>query len=191
MSEEVAYLCDSKACGMDADCSECRHTTDISHAKNFKKLTEGKYMESEEDLVNHPSHYTQGNIETIDSMVLMFGTDYVSDYCLMNCFKYLERYEYKGNPEQDLQKALWYAEKSYMLKWNQDTWTTDVERLTTQRFTGCNEYFKDPKYMIEAAKNDIRTLAHMRSPSSEKCYVHELLIAHIAEAIDGMAEDSY
>ena len=41
---EVAYLCDHKAC---EECSSpmCLYTCDISHARNFERLEDGKYME--------------------------------------------------------------------------------------------------------------------------------------------------
>lgn len=42
--DEILYLCDRRAC---PECSpECRHTTDISHAKNFEKRFD-MYVEKE------------------------------------------------------------------------------------------------------------------------------------------------
>ena len=35
---DVLYLCDGKACGPNHDCYDCKHTTDINHAKNFELL---------------------------------------------------------------------------------------------------------------------------------------------------------
>ena len=44
-SKVVFYLCDKKKCER---CSkDCKHTTDIKHAKNFKKLRDGVYYEEE------------------------------------------------------------------------------------------------------------------------------------------------
>ena len=146
-------------------------------------------MSNTEDVINHPSHYTQGDIETIDAMVLMFGPNDVSKHCLMTCFKYLERYEHKGNPEQDLRKAKWYAEKSYMLKWDEESYSTKRSYLR-KTFTGCNEYLNDLKYLVETAKNDIRTLAGMCYDSNDKFRVSECLIEHIDQAIEALSEDS-
>lgn len=44
----VAYLCDQQAqCKGGAFCGNlCTHTTDIKHAKNFKKIDETHYMET-------------------------------------------------------------------------------------------------------------------------------------------------
>lgn len=39
----IAYICDGTACG--GKCDECHHTTDIEHAKNFKRV-DGKYIET-------------------------------------------------------------------------------------------------------------------------------------------------
>lgn len=56
------------------------------------------------DDVNHPKHYTDRNIghECID--ITQYQT-----FCTGNVIKYLWRYKDKGNPTEDLEKALWYA----------------------------------------------------------------------------------
>ena len=33
---KILYLCDGKKCGENHDCGECKHTSDITHAKNFE-----------------------------------------------------------------------------------------------------------------------------------------------------------
>lgn len=55
------------------------------------------------DSVNHPSHYTEGGIETID-----FITAKKLDYELGNVIKYVSRAPYKGRYIEDLKKAQWY-----------------------------------------------------------------------------------
>lgn len=59
----------------------------------------------ENDPVNHPSHYTDGNIEVID-----FIDDKKLNYCLGNAVKYISRAGKKDPTKevQDLQKAVWY-----------------------------------------------------------------------------------
>jgi hypothetical protein len=42
---QVAYVCDGRACADGCNNPECRHTCDISHAKNFEYVGDGKYME--------------------------------------------------------------------------------------------------------------------------------------------------
>lgn len=48
------------------------------------------------DNVNHPAHYTQGDIECIDAMLSAFGGDAVQEYCICNAFKYLWRPQAQG-----------------------------------------------------------------------------------------------
>jgi hypothetical protein len=62
------------------------------------------------DIVNKPSHYTNGNIEcmsylrdNMDHMMYMGGLEY-------NVKKYLHRYRYKGKPVEDLKKASFYLQ---------------------------------------------------------------------------------
>src|SRR5277367_2514436 len=55
------------------------------------------------DMVNHPPHYKQGGIETID-----FIEAKQLNYNLGNVVKYITRSELKGNKKQDLEKAAWY-----------------------------------------------------------------------------------
>ena len=60
------------------------------------------------DMVNHPSHYTDGGIETID-----FIEAKNLPYHLGNAVKYISRAG-KKSPEktvEDLQKAVWYINR--------------------------------------------------------------------------------
>jgi hypothetical protein len=60
------------------------------------------------DPVNHPSHYTQGNIEVID-----FIEDKQLGFHLGNVVKYIVRAGKKDNTKtvEDLQKAAWYLNR--------------------------------------------------------------------------------
>jgi hypothetical protein len=58
--------------------------------------------------VNHPSHYTQGGIETIDFIKAKMTHEQFEGYLLGNIIKYLTRYNHKGNAVQDLEKATTY-----------------------------------------------------------------------------------
>lgn len=60
------------------------------------------------DMVNHPAHYTDGNIEVID-----FIEDKNLGFCLGNAVKYIARAG-KKDPDkevEDLQKAVWYINR--------------------------------------------------------------------------------
>mgnify|MGYP006267888567 CR=1 FL=1 len=61
----------------------------------------------EEDVVNHPKHYTHGGVETIDFILAkQLG------FCLGNVVKYVSRAGVKThNPLEDLKKARWYLNK--------------------------------------------------------------------------------
>lgn len=59
------------------------------------------------EFVNSPDHYNlhPSGIECIDIVSHM-------DFCLGNVFKYIYRYQHKGNPIQDLQKAINYLNRA-------------------------------------------------------------------------------
>lgn len=66
------------------------------------------------DNVNHPSHYTDGNIEVID-----YIEDKKLNYHLGNAVKYISRAG-KKDPEkytEDLQKAVWYLQREIDRRW--------------------------------------------------------------------------
>lgn len=62
----------------------------------------------ENDVVNHPSHYTQGSIECID-----FITDKKLNFCRGNAVKYIVRAGIKNKDKEieDLKKAIWYINR--------------------------------------------------------------------------------
>jgi hypothetical protein len=73
--------------------------------------TEGKPTAN--DMVNHPSHYTQGGIECIDALTAMI-TPYEdpNDAALAwQVVKYIWRHPFKFNPLEDLKKARFYLDR--------------------------------------------------------------------------------
>lgn len=58
------------------------------------------------DAVSHPPHYL-GHPSGVECIEL---TEQCG-FCLGNAVKYLWRHAAKGNPEQDLSKALWYLDR--------------------------------------------------------------------------------
>ena len=71
-------------------------------------MARGRPRKVAADPVNQPAHYRTGDIECIDAMVQVFGEEAVRTYARINAFKYQWRAPYKGQEEQDVQKALWY-----------------------------------------------------------------------------------
>ena len=84
-------------------------TEQLEEAK--KRLKEELEVKLEkEDVVNHPKHYTQGEIECIDAI------KYINDklhmegyegYCLGNFIKYIWRCNFK-NGWEDIDKSIFY-----------------------------------------------------------------------------------
>lgn len=64
-----------------------------------------------EDKVNHPNHY--GGDTTYECIKVLKNWLEPSEYigfCKGNALKYLCRLGKKGNPKEDLEKAIWYME---------------------------------------------------------------------------------
>ena len=59
------------------------------------------------DMVNSPSHYNQSGIECIAAIQAALGPNF-KYYLQGNIMKYIWRFDYKGKPLEDLQKAQWY-----------------------------------------------------------------------------------
>jgi len=59
------------------------------------------------DMVNHPSHYTQGGIECIEAIRASMSPEAFQGYCKGNVMKYIWRASLKNGVE-DLKKAQVY-----------------------------------------------------------------------------------
>ena len=64
----------------------------------------------------NPQHYKMHEMECIDEMEVLFGTEAVIDFCNLNAWKYRERAPYKGSEDVDNRKADWYINKSKELQ---------------------------------------------------------------------------
>ena len=76
-----------------------------------KEELEAYIFDEDEDVVNSPNHYNNGSIECIEGIQASMSTEAFAGYLKGNCMKYLWRYDYKGKPVEDLQKAQWYLAK--------------------------------------------------------------------------------
>lgn len=85
---------------------KAKPATRFGAIKEEKVATPVKVSNIEHDVVNHPSHYTRGNIEVID-----FIEDQQLPYHLGNVVKYVARAGYKGDKVEDLKKAQWYLNR--------------------------------------------------------------------------------
>jgi len=67
-------------------------------------------MAAMSDLINHPDHYRQGDIECIDAIAAALTPDEFRGYCKGNVLKYVWRERHKGSLES-LKKARWYLDR--------------------------------------------------------------------------------
>jgi hypothetical protein len=68
------------------------------------------------DMVNHPSHYTHGGIETIDYMEAKSTNEEFCGHLRLTAIKYLSRTGLKDDELQDLEKAAWYLNRLILKK---------------------------------------------------------------------------
>lgn len=64
-----------------------------------------------DDPVNHPKHYMQGCLETIDVIQAALTKEEYRGFLKGNILKYRDRAPYKGNCDQDYAKAAWYYKR--------------------------------------------------------------------------------
>lgn len=71
-------------------------------------------VDSEPEMVNHPSHYNQYPVEVIDMMARIWGNEATAQWCEMTAFKYRMRMGHKSGNEvgMDFDKEQWYLEKA-------------------------------------------------------------------------------
>lgn len=63
-----------------------------------------------DNVINHPSHYTQGKYEVIDYIEDKLSKEELQGYCVGNVLKYISRFKHKNGLE-DLKKAEWYLNR--------------------------------------------------------------------------------
>ncbi len=85
---------------------EAKPATHLTLTKAVEMVEPVKISAKDHDVVNHPSHYTRGNIEVID-----FIEDQQLPYHLGNVVKYVARAGFKGDKVEDLKKAQWYLNR--------------------------------------------------------------------------------
>lgn len=97
----------------------------LMSSKIFENIVgDAKYefgeVQDDLDMVNNPPHYNVHAMECFCEMVEVFGLEAVIAYCKCAAWKYRYRAQYKGNPEQDNEKADWYLLKLKELNGNVD-----------------------------------------------------------------------
>ena len=86
--------------------------------KKAGRLVTGK--ETEYEMVNHPSHYNQYDIEVIDMIIKIWGPEAAALWCDITAFKYRMRMGTKpdNSIEQDIKKEQWYLNKAREIRAN-------------------------------------------------------------------------
>lgn len=79
--------------------------------RNKYKALVTEELDESTDVVNKPQHYNTGNIECIEAIQESMSAEAYKGYLKGNCLKYLWRYDYKGKPSEDLEKAQWYLNR--------------------------------------------------------------------------------
>lgn len=96
------WCCDGccDECNEYDECDECEENED-NHTYDI--IEESK----EEDVVNHPFHYTNHGMECILEMVMLYGFEETMSFCKLNAHKYRKRAMDKGG-RIDIDKSDWY-----------------------------------------------------------------------------------
>jgi len=84
------------------DCNQGRNCTCATPDK-----VPGDAVPCQNDTVNHPSHYTFSKYEVAD----VADEWYPHEPLLWNSNKYLARWDKKGDPIENLEKAIWYIQR--------------------------------------------------------------------------------
>lgn len=131
------------------------------------------------DNVNHPSHYTDGNIEVID-----FIEDKKLNYHLGNAVKYISRAG-KKDPEkytEDLQKAVWYLQREIDRKrWPEALGLSDVCAYFSADDLKGTVPFDDPRILDMSCG----TKSGFKIPTPRREYHLKVLLQHGQAPDDG------
>jgi hypothetical protein len=86
--------------------------------KRAGRIVTGK--ETAYEMVNHPTHYNQYDIEVIDMIIRIWGPEAAAQWCDITAFKYRMRMGTKpdNSIEQDIKKEQWYLNKSKEIRDN-------------------------------------------------------------------------
>lgn len=101
-------------CKVSEDCLKCwRYATSRSNVSMADKNLEPDPVTERDvdDPVEHPAHYTSGEIECIDALKASMSHAEFCGFLKGNAMKYLWRYDKKGKATEDLEKSRWYLDR--------------------------------------------------------------------------------
>lgn len=102
---------DCEGCAIENLCKEHNRIFDESIIDQAYTLAWGIVPVSDDDPVNHPSHYCKGGIECLDAIEASMGSDEYLGFLKGQIMKYVWRYDLKGKPIEDLKKARFYLDR--------------------------------------------------------------------------------
>lgn len=81
-----------------------------THENPFEDIEKDTKKTKEGSAVNHPSHYNQTFLETMEKFLLIYADkpDYIKGAMLFNIIKYTDRAGHKDEKKQDEEKAEFY-----------------------------------------------------------------------------------
>jgi hypothetical protein len=85
----------------------CKH----HHKERHMEIDRENKNKPKPDMINHPPHYTQGGIETIEYIRAKLSPEEYVGYLRGNIFKYASRIGLKGESSEDSGKIEWYAKE--------------------------------------------------------------------------------
>ena len=90
-----------------------RENTKLVYKFSADYFKDKREKESKNNGVNHPSHYTSGNVEVIDIIedAVKDAPDTIVSGLQWQVLKYMLRMWLKDNPKKDAQKAQWYLNR--------------------------------------------------------------------------------
>jgi hypothetical protein len=96
------------------DSTLCGNSADFVIVDEIEVPAEAAQSVPENDMVDHPSHYTRNPIEAIKAIEMIltevYGEKGFEAYCFGNELKYRLRAGFKGDAQEDIGKALKYEE---------------------------------------------------------------------------------
>ena len=89
------------------------NSNSLLNSYDIEKNYEIIFGKADEDMVNHPSHYTSGGVECIDAITSALSSyvDSVDSWLVGQVIKYLWRAPLKGKYEEDIKKAQFYLNR--------------------------------------------------------------------------------
>lgn len=81
------------------------------HKERHMEIDKENKDKPKPDMINHPPHYTQGGIETIEYIRAKLSPEEYVGYLRGNIFKYTSRIGLKGESSEDSGKIEWYSKE--------------------------------------------------------------------------------